>query len=111
MWADIRPDAVRSLATGQAQQAKNIAERLHVPKGRITPSPSRRAASAMEDNAAAIALASSAGPVPHIPGVNGVSSTERPSTAMDTALKAVDRALEIGGAWKGSEGTLDGKPR
>ena len=109
MWADIRPDAVRSLATGQAQQAKNIAERLHVPKGRITPSPSRRAASAMEDNAAAIALASSAGPVPHIPGVNGVSPTERPSP-MDTALKAVDRALENSGARKGSGGTLDGKP-
>ncbi|KAI0363566.1 hypothetical protein BV20DRAFT_957970 [Pilatotrama ljubarskyi] len=37
MWADIRPEVVRSITTGQAQQARNVASRLHVPEGRSTP--------------------------------------------------------------------------
>ena len=61
MWADIKPDA---MITGQAAQARNIADRLHVPpKGRKTPSPTRRSTSVLEDNAAALALASSAGTI------------------------------------------------
>ena len=56
MWADIRPDAMKSIASGQAAQARNIADRLHVlPKGRKTPSPTRRS-SVLEDNAAALAF-------------------------------------------------------
>ena len=63
MWADIRPDAMKLIASGQAAQARNIADRLHVlPKGRKTPSPTRRS-SYLEDNAAALALASSAGTI------------------------------------------------
>ena len=63
MWADIRPDAMKSITSGQAAQARNIADRLHVlPKGRKTPSPTRRS-SVLEDNAAALALASSAGTI------------------------------------------------
>ncbi|KDR74494.1 hypothetical protein GALMADRAFT_250471 [Galerina marginata CBS 339.88] len=68
MWADIRPESVRSLANGQAAQARNVAEKLHVPmKGRTTPTtPStRKPTSIMEDNAAAIALASPAGSIPN----------------------------------------------
>ncbi|EDR05018.1 uncharacterized protein LACBIDRAFT_303735 [Laccaria bicolor S238N-H82] len=56
MWADVRPDAMRNMNTGQAAQARNVAERLNIPKGRATPSPSR-----LQENAAAIALASPAG--------------------------------------------------
>jgi len=43
MWADLRPEVVKSISTGQAAQAHNVARRLHVPEGRITPtrSPSR----------------------------------------------------------------------
>ncbi|CDO74625.1 hypothetical protein BN946_scf184325.g12 [Trametes cinnabarina] len=37
MWADIRPEVVRSITTGQAVQARNVASRLHVPEGRSTP--------------------------------------------------------------------------
>ena len=61
MLADIRPDAMKSMASGQAAQARNIAYQLHVlPKGRKTPSPTHRS-SVLEDNAAALVLASSAG--------------------------------------------------
>ena len=63
MWADVRPDAMKTITSGQAAQARNIADRLHVPvKGRKSPSPTRRP-SVMEDNAAALALASSAGTI------------------------------------------------
>ena len=34
MWADIRPEVVRSITTGQAAQAQQVARRLHVPEGR-----------------------------------------------------------------------------
>ena len=60
MLADIRPDAMKSMASGQAAQARNIADRLHVlPKGLKTPPTPR--SSVLEDNAAALVLASSAG--------------------------------------------------
>ena len=41
MFADSRPDFVKSVSAGQAAQAQNIARRLHMPEGRISPSPSR----------------------------------------------------------------------
>jgi osomolarity two-component system, response regulator SSK1 len=41
MWADIRPEVVRNFSNDQAAQAQNVARRLHVPEGRITPTPSR----------------------------------------------------------------------
>lgn len=43
MWADLRPEVEKSISTGQAAQAHNVARRLHVPEGRTTPSgsPSR----------------------------------------------------------------------
>ncbi|KAL5527154.1 hypothetical protein ACEPAG_5945 [Sanghuangporus baumii] len=39
MWADLRPEVVRNLASGQANQAKTIASRLHVPESRRNRSP------------------------------------------------------------------------
>jgi osomolarity two-component system response regulator SSK1 len=43
MWADLRPEVVKSISTGQVAQAHKVARGLHVPEGRITPSgsPSR----------------------------------------------------------------------
>jgi osomolarity two-component system, response regulator SSK1 len=41
MFADSRPDFVKSVSAGQAVQAQNVARRLHMPEGRISPSPSR----------------------------------------------------------------------
>jgi osomolarity two-component system response regulator SSK1 len=88
MWADIRPDAMKSIASGQAAQARNIADRLHVlPKGRRTPSPTRRS-SVLEDNAAALALASSAGTIlqrlsgnmQFPPPISNFETTDRPQT-------------------------------
>ncbi|TFY80634.1 hypothetical protein EWM64_g3378 [Hericium alpestre] len=43
MWADIHPEVVKTISSGQTVQAQNIARRLHVPEGRASPtaSPSR----------------------------------------------------------------------
>lgn len=84
MWADIRPEAVRSIASGQAQQAKSVADRLYVPqKGRATPIQAVRSPSTIDENAAALALASSAGPIPGLqPGSSGLNTM--PSPIMST---------------------------
>lgn len=42
MWADLRPEAMNTMTSGQAAQARNVADRLHVPKGRATPPLSRQ---------------------------------------------------------------------
>lgn len=69
MWADIRPDALVSIQNGQAEQAIRVAARLHVPPAaKVTP---LRRSSLMDDNAAALALASSGGPLPNVPGAVG----------------------------------------
>jgi len=43
MWADIKPEAAKSIMRGQDAQAQNVARRLHVPEGRASPgeTPSR----------------------------------------------------------------------
>jgi osomolarity two-component system response regulator SSK1 len=42
MWADLRPDVAKTIASGQEAKAQDVADRLHVPKGRRTPSPTNR---------------------------------------------------------------------
>jgi len=41
MFADSRPDFVKSVSVGQTIQAQNVARRLHMPEGRVSPSPGR----------------------------------------------------------------------
>ncbi|KAF8629630.1 hypothetical protein AX15_003364 [Amanita polypyramis BW_CC] len=45
MWADLRPSVMRSISHGQQAQARNIAERLHVPKSRMNGLPAQAQAS------------------------------------------------------------------
>ncbi|KAI0091875.1 hypothetical protein BDY19DRAFT_1084186 [Irpex rosettiformis] len=48
MWADIRPEVVKSITSGQNAQAQQVARRLHVPEGRsATPSGERSRATSM----------------------------------------------------------------
>ena len=49
MWADIRPEVVKSISSGQAVQAQKVARRLHVPEGR-TPTDSRSRSSSVSRN-------------------------------------------------------------
>lgn len=60
VWADIRPDVTRMNA-GQALQARAVADRLQVPRGKKSPSPTTRSRPSglnKEEGAAALALAS-----------------------------------------------------
>ncbi|KAI0722203.1 hypothetical protein C8T65DRAFT_691870 [Cerioporus squamosus] len=45
MWADIRPEVVRSITTGQVAQARDVASKLHVPEGRTPVAPRSRSPS------------------------------------------------------------------
>ncbi|KAG1753192.1 hypothetical protein EDB19DRAFT_1892639 [Suillus lakei] len=51
MWADLRPEVVKTISTEQTAQAQLVARRLHVPEGRTTPigSPSRSSSTARGD--------------------------------------------------------------
>src|SRR5882762_528536 len=40
MFADLRPEVVKTISTGQTAQAHKVARGLHVPEGRVTPSDS-----------------------------------------------------------------------
>lgn len=56
MWADLRPEVVKNIASGQAAQAKNVADRLRVPEKRkqaydstsSTPKPAQTGPSPLE---------------------------------------------------------------
>ncbi|KAF8966443.1 hypothetical protein BDZ97DRAFT_684522 [Flammula alnicola] len=95
MWADIRPDAVRTMQSGQVAQARNVAERLHVPaKARLTPPPqTRRSTSVLEDNAAALALASSARIPPFTPSYFKVP--DQPPTTSSPLADGIHPALHL----------------
>lgn len=85
MWADLRPDVVKNISTGQTAQARNVAERLHVPKGRATPSPSRRPSTSYDIPAAMVAssgkIAPSVSGVPTGAGRAGMSVVPMSSTS------------------------------
>jgi len=93
MWADIRPEAVRSMSNSQAQQAKNIAEKLQVPKGKNLPSPSRGPTSTIDENAAVLALASSGGLIPNISNSGGANVLSAPTNLTSTVF---DRSHDAG---------------
>ncbi|KAG8218304.1 hypothetical protein J3R82DRAFT_3918 [Butyriboletus roseoflavus] len=78
MWADLRPEAAKSISTEQNTQAQAVARRLHVPEGRATPmnhSPSRSSSTGKTDA--------------HYEGVPLVvsSSVLPPSEKLDALLK------------------------
>ncbi len=62
MFADSRPDFVKSVSAGQTVQAQNIARRLHMPEGRVSPSPSRPLSQPVVSGAVSTASPGSAKP-------------------------------------------------
>jgi len=62
MFADSRPDFVKSVSAGQTVQAQNIARRLHMPEGRVSPSPSRPLSQPVVSGAVSTASPGSAQP-------------------------------------------------
>ena len=46
MWAEVRPEVVRSITTDQTAQAQQVGRRLHLPEGRSSPASGDRVRSA-----------------------------------------------------------------
>ncbi|KAI0303089.1 hypothetical protein BC826DRAFT_965701 [Russula brevipes] len=65
MFADSRPDFVKSVSAGQTVQAQNIARRLHMPEGRVSPSPSRPLSQPVVSGAGTISTGVSGSSQPH----------------------------------------------
>jgi osomolarity two-component system response regulator SSK1 len=64
MWADLRPEVVKSISTDQAAQARHVARRLHVPEGRKTPSASPSRSSSVPRSAPSVDSPITVGPSP-----------------------------------------------
>ncbi|KAI0742150.1 hypothetical protein BC629DRAFT_1740292 [Irpex lacteus] len=76
MWADIRPEVVKSITSGQNAQAQQVARRLHVPEGRSsTPNAERTRAMSMAGRR-----------------VSADSTTDRgqPTPTIDTTIASAD---------------------
>lgn len=95
MWADIRPDAVETMQSGQAAQATRVAARLHVPPSAKVPA---RWSSMLDDNAAALALASSGGPL-RTPAVAMIPPSP---TASYFKIPEHQQQSAEGGSWLGN---------
>jgi osomolarity two-component system response regulator SSK1 len=78
MWADIRPDVVKSFSNDQAAQAQNVAQRLHVPEGRITPTSPRSRSTSLTKQPSK--LASSTKPLSLFGSNESTPETEAPSS-------------------------------
>ena len=77
MFADSRPDFVKSVSAGQVVQAQNIARRLHMPEGRVSPSPSRPMSQPV-----ATGVVSTAGPGSAQPGSDGLVRMDNPTRSL-----------------------------
>ncbi len=77
MFADCRPDFVRSVSAGQTAQAQNIARRLHMPEGRVPPSPSRPLSQPVVSGGV-----SAAGPGPAQPGYDDLAHMDNSTPSL-----------------------------
>lgn len=95
MFADSRPDFVKSVSAGQVVQAQNIARRLHMPeggRGRISPSPSRPLSQPGVVSTAGPGSAQPAGPdVPHVDN----SAPSRVYKSFRSIQEVLDGSLEL----------------
>src|SRR5258708_20354269 len=77
MVGDWRPDFVRSVSAGQTAQAQNIARRLHMPEGRVPPSPSRPLSQPVVSGGV-----SAAGPGPAQPGSDDLAHMDNSTPSL-----------------------------
>ena len=97
MWADIRPEVVRSITTGQVAQARDVANKLHVPEGRSTPmAPRSRSSStsrkpvSLDAAKAAAATLSKADKAPAIASPSDGSPDSTPKSIVKPVVVSAD---------------------
>ncbi|KAL5508484.1 MGSSK1 [Sanghuangporus vaninii] len=111
MWADLRPEVVRNLASGQANQAKTIASRLHVPESRRNRSPLTNPQSSSRATPAqieAMRKLSSATRIPLSRGLDAVESDHSDLESRTAALSSADTRVPntpVVGTETGSSGS------
>ncbi|KAL5488284.1 MGSSK1 [Sanghuangporus weigelae] len=96
MWADLRPEVVRNLASGQANQAKTIANRLHVPESRRNRSPPtnpQASSGATPAQIEAMRKLSSATRIPLSRGLDAVESDHSDLESRTAALSSADTRI------------------
>ncbi|RPD66714.1 hypothetical protein L227DRAFT_490960 [Lentinus tigrinus ALCF2SS1-6] len=93
MWADIRPEVVRSITTGQAAQARDVASKLHVPEGRVTPSVSHSRESSQTRKSVSLDAAMAAAT-----SLTKVERAAQPSPPSDSSSASASSALAQSGA-------------
>jgi osomolarity two-component system response regulator SSK1 len=100
MWADLRPEVVKSISSGQAVQAQNVARKLHVPEGRATPGPHSRSSSLSRKppstGETSERSSASPGPVPHVPKRQEIIPEALPSRAAAALLAQTPPLSEAG---------------
>ncbi len=101
MWADIRPEAVRRLSRGQAAQARAIADRLHVPKGRKSPSTRSPMHQQIDVSAgpspvvaSTSAAASTTAAIATLTSTRDTDSTDRTADGLANAMNNLDLATD-----------------
>lgn len=103
MWADIRPEVVRSITTGQVAQARDVANKLHVPEGRSTPmAPRSRSSStsrkpvSLDAAKAAAATLSKADKAPAIASPSDGSPDSTPEAIVKPVVVSADATSAYG---------------
>ena len=95
MFADSRPDFVKSVSAGQAAQAQNIARRLHMPEGRISPSPSRPVSQPVVSGVVSTAGPGSAQPGPDDPAHMDNSIPSHVYKSFSSIQEVLNGSLEL----------------
>jgi osomolarity two-component system response regulator SSK1 len=79
MWADLRPEMVKNISTEREIQTRHVAQRLHVPESRTSPSPSRSPSVPMT------AMPMQKLPEPNSILFSSISADKQPSSSLATA--------------------------
>ncbi|KAI0693828.1 hypothetical protein BC835DRAFT_1415718 [Cytidiella melzeri] len=97
MWADIRPEVVKSISSGQNAQAQQVARRLHVPEGRsATPGGERPRSTSMAGRR--IAVENTVERAQHTPPTDASASAADPPKHTYPAMTASEAALGLASA-------------
>lgn len=93
MWADIRPEVVRKVSRGQVAQARAVADRLHMPKNRKSPSRQNVPPPDSTTVAAVVAVASTAA------AVEALQAPVTPGSIGDESARAASPGAEERTPW------------
>lgn len=95
MWADLRPEVVKSISSGQAAQAQSVAQRLHVPEGR-SPSGSPSRSSSLRRKARSVENSETTTPKPRPAPSPIAHDSPEASSSGSTATVSSDRPAGTG---------------